>query len=131
MICGVDTQSNGRVSRISDFTNNLNMTRGCPTVSSQARFRREWDRRRPSRLLPYSYFIYFGFRRIYCSRQDNIDIFKARIPSLFCLPNIPSVTNYIQCGHSCLEDVNVQCAYIYIYAHCFCSSQFFVYFRFI
>ena len=85
-------------------------------LSSRARFSREWDRRRPSRLLPCSYFVYFGSRRIYCSRQDYIHIFKARMPALFCLPNIPSVANYIQGGHSCLEDVNVQCAYIYIYA---------------
>ena len=119
----VNTQSNGHVSRISDFTNSLKMTRGCQTVRSQARFSREWDRRRPSRLLPSSYFIYFGSRRIYCSRQEYIHIFMARMPALFCLPNIPAIASYIQSGNSCLEIVNVQCAYIYIYIYIYIHTH--------
>ena len=56
----VDTQSNSDVTRISAFTNSLNMAFGCQTVRSQACFSHEWDRRWPSRLLPISYLIYFG-----------------------------------------------------------------------
>ena len=93
------------------------MTRGCQTVRSQARFSREWDRRRPSRYFP-AHISSISVRVVYTvvgkitftSRQECPHCFAFQIYGILAL-KIWMCNAHIVCVYVCV------CVCVYIYTH--------------